>query len=306
MKDILYQKSGKAIVFLARIFMTKKKGDRIETISEYVDDLGCSRGTIQNALSVLKSEGVIKLESRGHIGTFIIDIDYKKLWLYTDIDIIMGAMPLPYSKVYEGFATGLYKSAETHGVDLSMAYVRGANVRIQMLLKGAYDFIVVSKLAAKQAIEDGLEVEIDLQYGAKTYLSEHVILFADSSNTTIEDGMTIGVDHRSIDQLHITKLLSKGKQVKLVEMPYNKIVEGIQAHQIDAGVWNLDVIQEKKLEITYQSIAGIDHVTEASEAVILTAKKNRGINHILKEMLQPEIVLEYQQKVIDLEMDPSY
>ncbi|UKS24823.1 hypothetical protein LOZ80_24860 [Paenibacillus sp. HWE-109] len=306
MKDKLYQKSGMVIMHLARVFMTKKKGDRIETVSEYEKELGFARGTIQNALSVLKTEGAVTLESRGHIGTYVVDIDYKMVWMFTGIDFIMGAMPLPYSKLYEGFATGLYKSAESHSVDLNMAYVRGATVRIQMLLKGAYDFVVVSRLAAKQAIADGLELEIGLQFAERTYLSEHVILFADSTKTKIEDGMTIGLDPKSIDQSVITKALCEGKQVKLVEMPYNQIVHSIQSQTIDAGVWNLDEIKEKEYNIPFQRITDNAAFTEASAAVILTSKNNKGINNILKEMIQSDIVLDYQRKVVSYEIDPSY
>jgi len=306
MKDKLYQKSGMVIMHLARIFMTKKKGDRIETVSEYERELGYARGTIQNALSALKTEGAIALESRGHVGTFVKDIDYKLMWSFTGIDFIMGAMPLPYSKLYEGIATGLYRSAAAQEMDLNMAYVRGAGVRIQMLLKGAYDFVVVSKLAAKQAISEGHELEIGLSFGERTYLSEHVILFADPDKKEIEDGMTIGLDSKSIDQSYITKVLCEGKRVQLAEMPYNQIVQSIQSRKIDAGVWNLDEIKEKEIQISYRSISGSDVFREASDAVILTAKNNRGINNILKEMIQPEIVLDYQRKVVAYEIDPSY
>ncbi|MEK3752523.1 GntR family transcriptional regulator YhfZ [Paenibacillus sp. FSL E2-8871] len=306
MKDKLYQKSGVVIMHLARVFMTKKKGDRIETVSEYEKELGYARGTIQNALSVLKTEGAVTLESRGHVGTFVKEIDYKLVWMFTGIDFVMGAMPLPYSKLYEGFATGLYKSAEKHSGDLNMAYVRGASVRIQMLLKGAYDFVVVSRLAANQAIAEGLELEIGLYFGPKTYLSEHVILFADSTKQIIEDGMTIGLDPKSIDQSYITKALCEGKHVKLLEMPYNQIVQSIQSNKIDAGVWNLDEIKEKELQISYQSISNNAAFIETSEAVILTAKNNKGINNILKELIQSDIVLDYQRKVVNIEIDPSY
>ncbi|OCT16496.1 hypothetical protein A8709_02465 [Paenibacillus pectinilyticus] len=306
MKDKLYQKSGVVIMHLARMFMTKKKGDRIETVSEYEHELGYARGTIQNALSVLKNEGAVTLESRGHVGTYVREIDYKLVWMFTGIDFIMGAMPLPYSKLYEGFATGLYKSVATHSADLNMAYVRGASVRIQMLLKGAYDFVVISRLAAKQAIAEGLEVEIALYFGEKSYLSEHVILFADGTKKQIEDGMTIGLDPKSIDQSYITKALCEGKQVKLLEMPYNQIVHSIQSHKIDAGVWNLDEIKEKELQISYQSIANHTAFVETSEAVILTAKNNKGITNILKEMIQTDIVLDVQRKVVAYDIDPSY
>lgn len=306
LKDKFYQKSGLAIMQLARMFLTKRKGDKLQTITEYEQELGFARGTIQNALSVLKKEEAITLESKGHVGTFLLDIDYKKVWNFVGLDMIVGAMPLPYSKLYEGLATGLYKSAEASEVDLSMAYVRGAKVRIQMLLKGGYDFVVVSLLAAKQAIAEGMEVEIGIPFGEKSYLSEHVILFADEAKQEIENGMTIGVDPKSFDQFYITKALCKKKKVKLVEMPYNRIVESIQQKKIDAGVWNLDEIKEKDISISYAVITELEAVTEASSAVILTAKSNKGMINILNEIIQPELVLDVQRQVVTYEMEPSY
>lgn len=155
MREALLQKSAIAVMKLARELMPLKKGDKILTISDYVDKLNISRGTIQNAFSYLKKQEAVILESRGHLGTFIVEIDYKKLWELTGIGLLTGSMPLPYSKLYEGLATGLYKSFTKAGLDFSLAYVRGSKYRIRMLKKGAYSFVITSKLAAKQAMEKG-------------------------------------------------------------------------------------------------------------------------------------------------------
>ena len=41
-----------------------------------------ARGTVQSSLKLLQDYGAIKLESRGHLGTFITYIDYLKLLEY--------------------------------------------------------------------------------------------------------------------------------------------------------------------------------------------------------------------------------
>ena len=54
MGNDLYQKTGIAVNRLAQDFLTRKKGERIPSISEYQEKLGVSRGTIQNGLNYLK------------------------------------------------------------------------------------------------------------------------------------------------------------------------------------------------------------------------------------------------------------
>lgn len=305
LKTQLYQKSGLAVMHLARIFLSMKKGQRIQTISEYEQQLGFARGTIQNAMSTLKNDSAITLASKGHLGTIIVDLDYKLLWQYTGLELITGVMPLPYSKLYEGLATGLYNASGQFGTDLSIAYVRGSKVRIHMLLKGNCDFIVISEMAARHAIENGSDIEISMNFGKNSYLSEHVILFAQDDMTEISDGMKIGIDKKSYDQYLITKRLCEGKQIELVDMPYNQIVPSILSKKIDAGVWNLDEIKEKDLKVSYKHIHSFPELFTSSTAVVVTTKTN-NMNHILKEMIDRELVLEYQRKVVQLEMDPSY
>ena len=50
----MYQKTGIAVNRLAQDFLTRKKGDRIPSISEYQEKFGVARGTIQNSLNYLK------------------------------------------------------------------------------------------------------------------------------------------------------------------------------------------------------------------------------------------------------------
>ena len=71
MSNELYQKTGIAVNRLAQDLLTRKKGDRIPSISEYQEKFGVSRGTVQNSLNYLKERQAVSLVSRGHMGTFI-------------------------------------------------------------------------------------------------------------------------------------------------------------------------------------------------------------------------------------------
>lgn len=304
MREALLQKSAIAVMKLARELMPLKKGDKISTISDYVDKLNISRGTIQNAFSYLKKQEAVILESRGHLGTFIVEIDYKKLWELTGIGLLTGSMPLPYSKLYEGLATGLYKAFAKAGLDFSLAYVRGSKYRIQMLQKGSYSFVITSKLAAKQAMEKGEAVDICIDFGPHTYLSEHVVLFASRDKNRIENGMKVAVDSNSFDQYFITQQICRDKDIELIEMPYNQIVSAISDKRVDAGVWNLDEVKEKKLDLHYQPID--DLTGETTHAVVVVSKENNGIVNILRGILDPVYITNIQKLVVQNQIVPSY
>jgi len=139
-KNKLMSKNGRVIILLAREMLTYYKGDKIKTVSEYVENFSSARGTIQTALKFLQEIHAIDLISRGQLGTFIVKIDYKKLWELSDYNVIMGVMPLPYSKRYEGIATGLYKSFYEKDIPFSLAFMRGSTKRIEALTLGKYSF----------------------------------------------------------------------------------------------------------------------------------------------------------------------
>lgn len=103
-KKQLMSKNGTVTMLLAREMLSYYEGYRIKTIGEYSESFNMGRGTVQSATKFLQEAGAISLESRGHLETYIAKIDHKKLWSIADLGIIMGVMPLPYSKRNEGCA----------------------------------------------------------------------------------------------------------------------------------------------------------------------------------------------------------
>lgn len=103
-KNKLMSKNGRVTMLLARELLAHNEGDRIKTIGEYAGYFDTGRGTVQSALRFLQDSGAISLESKGHLGTYILMLNYKNLWEISDPGVIMGVMPLPYSKRYEGLA----------------------------------------------------------------------------------------------------------------------------------------------------------------------------------------------------------
>ncbi len=305
-KSKLMQKNGIMAVTLARGFLAMEVGSRIPTIAQLAEKYTSARGTVQNAIKFLQDYNAVKLEPRGHLGTFIISIDYSKLMEIADIKTLLGVMPLPYSKAYEGLATGIYNTLNIAGLSAGLAFMRGATKRIDALLDGRYDFAVISKLAAEYYIEEGAELQIVQEFGDFTYVNEHVIIFREKEKSHIEDGMRIAIDNSSLDQVLLTHYHCRDKKVELIPVIYSQVSKAILKGDIDAAIWNKDDIIEKKAEVHYSSIDNSYFLGKDTNAVVVSRSENASLNTLLKKFLNKDKVLFLQKKVIGDEIIPNY
>ncbi|MFW5687107.1 MAG: GntR family transcriptional regulator YhfZ [Halanaerobium sp.] len=306
-KSEMMSKIGFITSLLARDFLLKNKGDRIDTVGSYAERYSTGRGTIQSAISFLTKHEAVKLESKGHLGSYIRDLNYQLLWEIADLGMIMGLLPLPYSLRYEGLATGLNQEFKKLNYSYSIAYTRGAEKRLNVLKDEKYDFIVLSKFAAEYYNSEN-ELEIFCEFGPGTYLSKHVIVFSDLKTKKIKSGMKIGLDSTSIDHKVLTKLECENKDVEFIELTYMKIMEHIKNKNIDAAIWNYDEI--KNLDnINYTELkneSSIKKNNDISNAVILINKNNKMIKRILSKTISPAHVIETQKAVYNHKLIPEY
>ena len=70
-KSKLMQKIGIMSANLSNEFIQLDVDDRIPTVAFLSEKYETARGTVQSSLKLLQDYGAIKLESRGHLGTFI-------------------------------------------------------------------------------------------------------------------------------------------------------------------------------------------------------------------------------------------
>lgn len=307
-KDELLSKNGKVTIELAKVFMSMEEGDRILTVEQLSEKHKIGRGTVQSALKKIQSMGALKLESRGHLGTYITYINYEKLWEIADIGIITGVMPLPYSNRYEGLATGLYKVFDEINIFFNLAYMRGAVNRMNSLENSLYSFAIVSKIAANERMKDSGKIEIIGEFTNKTYSGEHVILL-NKSHKSIEDGLRIAVDSSSVDQVILTQYEFKDKNVHIVDIPYNQIPNQMEQGNIDATIWKLDELQitHTKFQIAkLRNEKAKDLIKNYTSAVIVGRKENHDFNKVLGKLINMEKIEEIQQKVINKEIIPTF
>lgn len=296
MEDSLFQKTGVAIGQLAMDLLSKNAGDRVPSVSEYQERFGVSRGTIQNAFTYLKENGAIVLKYHGHLGTYIEKINYSKLQNCCVKEDLLGIMPLPYSVTYEGFATAIYSVLDK--LNFNMAYARGAVGRIQLVESGTYQFAVVSQYAAEYAMKNGSDIEIVFNFGPGSFLSKHILLLRDSAKDGICDGMRVAYDSTSLDQSKITKNITKGKAVQLVEIRTQNTISALLSGTIDAGVWNYDdIVDNNHRQLKVVFLDDSDYNNLFSTAVIVIKKGDKYMQALLKKYISTESVLHILNEV---------
>lgn len=301
----LFSKNGLSTMALARLFLGMKEGDKIPTVTDLNEHVGLARGTIQNSIKLLQKNDAIRLEARGHLGTFLLRKNIPILLEFSGITSIVGVMPLPYSRRYEGFATGILVALENqYNVPASMAYMRGAQNRISLLLSNRYDFAIISRYAAEEMQTQGDRIRIVKSFGEHSYLSKHIIVFHDKDVHEIQDGMRIGIDYESIDQKNLTLRICKDKQVDFVKMGYNQILANIIAGDIDAAIWNEDEITDHLLDMNYKTVGSKS--TSDTEAVLVVDARKNEMARLLEEIIDVETVMKNQQLVMEGKITPSY
>jgi len=304
-KNLIMNKNGIVSMTLAKILIQLNVGDRIPTFSELSEQTNVARGTLQNAMKLLQTTHAITLESRGHLGTFLMNRNMKTLLEFANISSLVGVMPLPYSKHYEGLATGIISAMENeYDIPVNMAYMRGARKRLSLMMEGRYDFALASKLAVNDSIQQGTQLQIIKEFGPKSYLSNHVIVFSDASINSIEDGMRIGIDIDSIDQSNLTYHVTKNHKVRYVNLNYNQILNKLSSGEIDAAVWNEDEIKESYPSIHYTQIDGIDE--NDTIAVIVANQSATELCTLLTQLIDVDTVLSVQHLVAHGKMIPRY
>ena len=148
MNKQFYKKTGLITAYLARDLLTCSVGDKCPTIAYCTSTFQVSRGTVQDALSILENDGCISTVKKGQGGTVICAIDKDKLYKYTNLDALTASMPLPLNTALGSLATADYQLMDRCPIPFTLAFQQGAEIRIRAVKRGCYDFVVTSMMTA--------------------------------------------------------------------------------------------------------------------------------------------------------------
>lgn len=302
--DIITQ-SGGCLIQLSRYFLTLNVGDRITPISELAKKYKLGVGTIQNSLQKLADSNGITLVSRGHMGTFVENIDKNILWKFCLYGYVRGTMPIPYSNVLVGLATGIYNSFQSDEILLSMSYIRGSRIRVQNILAGLDDFTICSSFAAKKAIEEDSNLKIALEFNEDSYMGQPAFLFREGIQ--LRDGIRIGIDDSSYDQEIITRLVCKNVNVEYVKVRYNNLFMMLRDKKIDGTIWSVLDLEGRNFTGDIIPIDDLsDEIQGSGKAVMLINKNNSGKMSFVKGLFDPDKINKIQRDVISGKVIPNY
>lgn len=300
--DALLSRAGAAATAIALDLLARRPGDRIPTVAEYAERLSVGVHTVQRAMAVLCRTDVA-LDAHGRNGTFLVSLDRGRLWKLAIREALVGFMPLPYSRRYEGLATGLRDAIALVGVPFTMAYMPGARVRLESVRAGK-SFAVISALAYREARQTapGLDLVLDLQPGS--FVASHGVIWRRGPRPARP---RVGVDENSYDQM----LLSQAEfptSAELVPSHYMQLVELVRRSALDAAVWALDgVTPDETIELgPLTAPAAIELDRLATAATLVVAAGDAAVAQFLRDYVVVERVLRVQAEVLTGARPPAY
>lgn len=299
MSRAFIKKEGIALVSLSRYLLTVKEGERLRTIEDLSDEFSLSVGVVQNSMKVLESAGSVRLERRGRNGTVLTHRNMPTLLQQADFGNLVCAMPLPYTRLYEGLASGL-KQQFTQ-LPLYFAHMRGAGMRIDCLIEGMYDMAVASRLAADSYLLRGEVLEV-FNLGAHSYVDCHQLICRQGEYNDIQ---RVGFDANSPDQRLLNEIAFAGREVEWIETPYNDCLHDIEHGVIDAAIWNIDNSNAIK-GLEAHRLEGDPRYYQATEAVILVRNDNVVLLRLLNMLVDVNRLLAHQHSVVQGDIDPRY
>jgi hypothetical protein len=303
----LLSKQGLVVAALAGDLLHAAAGDRIERIEAYAERFDVSVGTVQMALVYLMSSGAADLVMRGRLGSFVQTLHYPLLWSLALNRPISGALPLPYSRHFEGLATGIRLQFERQALDLDLRFMRGSAQRLQALASRTSDWALVSRFAAETAAAHGFEVDIVLLLGPESYMGQHMLLLRPGVSDLV-DGMRVGVDMQSADHVYAVRAVIRGHHVELVDIDYSQGLRLLVAGAIDATVWSQENIPADLPIVTARplNLQADPALTRLSEGAIVINRGNRAMSHILYATLDLAQLRAIEQDVVRLVRRPAY
>ncbi len=303
-------KTQKAVQEIAKELFSYNVKDRIKTVDEYCILTGCSRGIVQRALKQLEESNAVSLMARGQIGTFIASINYLKLLQLSEIKHVLGSMPLPYTRLYEGLASSIIATLQKY-VRTSFAYTRGALNRLERTEEKIYDFAIVSEQAIKSYLSQKKNSNLRAvkNFGNGSYVEKHTIIY--NKNCFEKNEITVGVDDSSEDHKELIKNLVKqpsfaNKKVKYYSINSYKIFKLIDSNTIDITVWNTRDNLISGLSNNNISFKDMDYNDSFSKAVLVVHKDNTMLVSMLSRLINEKEVISYQKQVVEGKVIPQY
>lgn len=299
------KKTSQVLSAIACELIDKDPNDRMEPFLSLAQRLGVSNGTVQNAVHQMQRDGALLLTSRGHLGSFIAALDRQKLLEYIGISSVYWAMPIPYSKRYEGFASGLRVALDELGLNRSgTMFLSGAQCRVNALLEHRADGVLMSSLALRHFQEAGVPIEMLHKFPDGSYVNNHFLITRQNYDLANAKTVRVGVDPMSYDQSAWNKICFAGKNVIPIPVGYLHVLDHIRSGVIDAAVWSFE---DQYFDKALSAVALHNRMMDENTAAVLAIRRDDpGMLRYLRRYMNFDRILQIQRAVMDGTLLPDY
>jgi hypothetical protein len=293
---------------LAAYLLALEDGGPLHSTRELAEMYDASLGSISSAINKLEDIGAVEIKRRGRLGSFLERKSIGNLWEVAEGGPMVVALTLPSFPRCEGLATAIFSLLNSAELKTYLIFIRGSLNRIQALRKGQCHAAVMSELAADELCGKGEEVILELP--PQSFVADHLVLYRRTQKDSRQP-MTVSVDPDSFDIKYITELEFAEGDVEFQQMPFTQIDLHLKESAVDAAVTNGDFLERlmSQEEIAFRPLS--PEVQERignrdTSAVVVTKSAAHPAKNVLKEVLNPDRIVEIQQKVMDGLLVPRY
>lgn len=292
---------------LAGYFLSLEPGLNIQSVRELASSLDASVGLISESIAFLENSGVISIDRRGQLGSFLTNMSIGGLWAFARDEPLVIAHTLPSNRRYEGLATALKNVFNRAGIDTYFVFIRGSKTRLKALRERRCHIAIVSQFAAEGLKTNQEQIAALLQPGS--FSKSHQVFFRsdiDKGKKTLD----AAIDTDSFDQTQLSNIEFKGQDVNFKRITFMNIQHYLAAKNVDMAIWTEedmayrlgDNIQMRPLSDSTQTIIR-DRNTRA--ALMIRAEDLASCN-LVEKLIDVEEIAKIQNAVIDGEMTPEY
>jgi len=310
MKNNLTECTG-LLKCLANYLLPMNKGDQLLSTRELAELFDASLGSISQTVNNLEEIGAVKINRRGHLGSFLEEKTVGMLWSIIENGPMVIALTLPTFPKCEGLATALHSLLNGAGIETYLTFIRGSLNRIRALRHNQCHAVVTSALTTDELKSNKEEVIMTLP--PQSFVMDHRVFYRRKREETSRP-LRVGIDNDSFDVKYLTELEFSGIDVEFYQISFIQIDRHIEKSfrdaQLDAAISNIDhfdplvssEISSRPLSPQTQALIG----DRNSSAAIITKAGSNPTSIALKELLDPQEIMEIQQKVVDGKMVPRY
>ncbi|HLR59890.1 MAG TPA: GntR family transcriptional regulator YhfZ [Pseudogracilibacillus sp.] len=290
---------------LARRLLLLNNGDRIDSVKKLSEEFNVGRGTIQTALNRLIEDGALEIESFAQRGSYLKNINRTLLLKHAELEEIVGMLPITYSLLHQGLATGLYEAFENTDISILLAQLRGAKRRLKFLKSSKCDFIIISKMTWNNIKKDD-SLTLLMDFGKQSNVSNHVLLVRSQFINGFVKGMRVGIDSTSVDHAQLTYKKFANQSVEFIETSYGNTIDKLVTGEIDATIWDASISYLPKSVSMLPLKQDEESPSSNTISCLIGKKSNQALNQLLIEYINPYAVKNIQNLVLTKKKTPLF